>query len=954
MKNLFTIPPHLPFLDRLAEGIWAMAESDPAKLASMQVLLPTRRACRAMQTAFLRVTGAKAALLPRLSPIGDIDEEELLFSDIAIDAIPPAIDPMRRRFLLGHLIQRRDESLPPAEALRLADALARFLDEAQIRHCDFARLPGLVEDRELAKHWEETVKFLGILTDAWPKILADEGCIDPAERRNRVLAAQAAAWRAKPPAFPVIAAGSTGTMPATADVLDAIASLPQGAVVLPGLDRVMDEESWQAADELHPQYGMKELLRVMDTERGQVKDWVVAPFSPRARLLAEAMRPAAVTDAWRHLRQSDLLPESFAGLSRATFAHPQEEAQAVALMLRGAMNEPERTAALVTPDRDLAGRVAALLARWGITANDSAATSLAERPVGGFLAAVLDAAAPDAGAVAWLSLLKHPYAASGLDPALCRAEARQAELTHFRKDPPEASPWFDAIKNILKPLTLAWPKRRAVADWLGDHLRLAEQLAASDAETGAARLWKGEDGDAATTWIDDVRRAAEHFLPVSGEDYRNLFTELLRQAGFRPTHGAHPRLSILGPLEARLLRPDFVVLGGMNEGVWPPEPAIDPWMSRPMKKAFGMMPSSHRIGLSAHDFAQLAQAPQVVMTRSVRSGGAPTVPSRFLLQLETVLRAAGHAGDPLTAQEPWQDWARTLDEPPAGEIKACLPPEPKPAVELRPAQLSVTEIGLWQRNPYAIYARHVLGLRKLDPLEGEPDAADRGELIHSALEKFTVEYPNTLPSDAFDKLIAIGRELFAAYDGHAEVKAFWWPRFERAAAWFIETESARRAAGIRPLAAEISGRTALDGFTLTGRADRVDRLPEGKVAIVDYKTGGVPSKKDVETGLEPQLPLLSLIAANGGFANIGAADAGELSYWKMGGGQGDKSNGETRFDEHLEALRHEAEEGLKSLVAAFADPETAYHAVPKPGRAPKYDDYAHLARLAEWGRTTED
>lgn len=956
MKNIFTISPEFSFLDTLAAGLWDRAGGDVANLASLQILLPTRRACRVLREAFLKITNDQPTLLPRMQPMGDIDEEELLFAEAAVD-IPPAITPLRRRLLLAQLIKHRDAAMPMDQAVHLAEALALFLDETQIRRCDFGKLAGLVQKRELAQHWQETVKFLSILTEVWPQILAEEGCLDPAERRNRVMAAQVAAWKADPPNFPVIAAGSTGSMPSTAELLDTIASLPQGFVVLPGLDQTLDEETWQAVDELHPQYGMRELLQVMEVKREAVKEWMPSsPSSPRLRLLSEAMRPAATTEAWRDLQPEHIPPDAVAGLSRTSFAYPQEEAQAIALMLRQALQDQTPSVALVTPDRNLAERVTVLLARWGIEANDSAGSSLAERPVGSFLALVLAVAAPAADAVAWLSLLKHPYAACGLDGTECRSRARQVEISCWRTDKPETSPWLEELKQSVV-LKTAWDQERSLADWLDDHIRLAEKLAATNTGHGPDRLWQGEEGDTAAAWISDLRAAAENFPPVTGEVYANLFIELLRQASFRPSYGLHPRLSILGPLEARLLRPDMVVLGGMNEGVWPPEMAVDPWMSRPMKRDFGIVAAEHRIGLSAHDFVQLASAKKVIMTRSLRSGGSPTVPSRFLLQLETVLRALGHSDknkDALAAKEPWQEWTRMLDEPLSGEIKPCAAPEPRPPVAWRPTLLSVTEIGTWQRNPYAIYAKHVLGLHKLDPLEAQLDAADRGNLIHKALEKFIHDNPVTLPPDALDSLLAIGRGLFDAYRAHADIQAFWWPRFERIAKWFVAYETERRAEGLRPVAVEVSGQMGFGDFILKGRADRVDRAADGSLVIIDYKTGAVPSRQDVESGIEPQLPLLSLMAAHGAFKDVSAAASSRLSYWKLSGGRDEDSNKETFFEEGLDALLGEAEAGLHNLIATFANPDTAYQAVPKPARAPRYDDYAHLARLAEWGRTSGD
>ena len=949
-KNLFTIPPGTSFVDMLAEGMWQRSNGDIFRLADTRIFLPTRRACLHLRDAFLRHIKSQAALLPRMSPLGDIDEEELFFADADIDPnIPPAIAPLRRKMLLARLIGGKDENMRPDQAAQLADALAQFLDQAQIMRCDFGKLTTLVDELDLAEHWKQTVTFLDILTNEWPKLLASEGCIDPAQRRNLLLEKQAAAWRAQPPAFPIIAAGSTGTMPATAEFLDAISSLPDGVVILPGLDQGLDEEAWQAISETHPQHSMKQLLEKMDAKRADVKVWGnAAANKPRQRLLRESMRPAKVTDEWRRLKPQDIPLEAIKGLSCAELDHPQEEAQAIALMLRAALETENKTAALITPDRMLAERVAALLARWGIAANDSGGTTLTTTPIGGFLLNVLAAASPDAGAVDYLSLLKHPLAACGMSTAECRTQARITEIAVWRAQKPEKSAQLDQFKKSLSPLTSKWKKRLPLTEWIAAHIALAETLATTDQETGADRLWMGDEGEAASTWFDDWRDAAHDFSLLTGEEYFGLFTTLLRTVTVRPRYAQHPRLSILGPLEARLIQADLMILGGLNEGVWPPEVTADPWMSRPMKKKFGLPLPEYRVGLSAHDFVQLARAPEVILTRAGRAGNAPTVPSRFLLQLETVLHALGYTFE----DTPWQNWAKQLDEPDRPP-QPCEPPNPCPPVSARPTQLSVTEIGTWQRNPYAIYAKHILKLKKLEPLDAEIDAADRGTVIHDALDKFITAYPDHLPNDALEKLLAIGRELFATYDDYPQAKAFWWPRFERIAAWFVANEHERRTKGVKPLKTEAKGQIPLDAFSLRGRADRIDRLADGNLSITDYKTGGAAKQDDVAQGYEPQLPLLALIAQHGGFENIKPTTVEEISYWKLSGGRTDAGKIQN-IKGDVTTLATEAGHGLEALIKTFADPKTPYQAIPKPGRRPRYDDYNHLARLAEWGRTEED
>lgn len=676
----------------------------------------------------------------------------------------------------------------------------------------------------------------------------------------------------------------------------------------------------------------------------------MAHCSSRTYLLQTTMLPAEVTEQWRHLTRENIAKNAVEGLARVETNHPQEEAQVIALMMRKVLDTSDKTAALVTPDRALAERVCTMLSRWGIAANDSAGSSLAAQPVGAFLQDVLMVAAPHAASIDFLSLLKHPLAACGLNPSECRARAREVEINVWRNEKPETSEWLQQLQQQLQPITASWYEKRPLLDRLKTHIKLAETLATTDMEKGSARLWQEGAGEAAAEWLDDWQKASHQFPPVTGEEYVGLFTELMRAVTIRPSYGQHPRLTILGALEARLIQADLIILGGMNEGVWPPEAAIDPWMSRPMKQDFGLPSPERLVGLSAHDFVQLASAPEVVLTRSKRAGSAPTVPSRFLLQLETVLKAVGYiseAGDILKPPEPWLEWAQQLDAPEV--LIQIKPPEPKPPVGARPKQLSVTEIGTWRRNPYAIYAKHILKLRKLGELEADIDAADRGSMIHGALDEFIKKYPDELPAKAVDELLDVGRKIFSAFDQHPEVQAFWWPRFERIAAWFIEHETERRDSGIKILQAEADGKMRLGDFTLKGRADRIDQMPGGGLSITDYKTGGVPTQKEIKAGFEPQLPLLALIAEKGGFKNIPSQATSELAYWKLSGGRVVAE--EKPVDGDVAELMQQAAAGLERLIELFSKAATPYQAVPKPQYQPRYDDYAHLARLAEWGRT---
>lgn len=979
-----TIAANRPFLDTLAAGLLHRTRDEPEALADMLVLLPTRRACRALADAFLRVGKGHPLILPSIRPLGDTDEEELALSFAAGSAeldLPPAIPDIRRRALLARLIlgwKGRREDMTPDQAVRLAGELARLVDQVQTERLDFADL-GTIVPAEYASHWQDTIEFLKIVTENWPRILEDEGCLDPADRRNRLTDLQADRWRATPPSTPVIAAGSTGSIPATADLLEVIARLPAGRVILPGLDQTLDEAAQAEArrDPSHPQHGMLRLLERLGVAPYDITDWDAGSDAPkpscpaeRARLVTEALRPAATTDAWRALGK---LPDAaVAGIERVDCANEAEEAGVVALMLRHALEEEGRTAALVTPDRRLARRVVAELSRWDIKIDDSAGQPVSDTPRGEFLRLLLRAVSDGLAPVALLGLLKHPFAAAGMPASAFRRLAREVEIAVLRGPRPapgiaglralahqEGAPvrrlatMADALERCLGPLLEAvnGGRQQPLGTLIEAHLAAAEALATTDSEAGAARLWRGEDGEALANTVSDISRAADAMGDVDGPDFAPLFEAMLSGIVVRPRYGRHPRLQIWGPLEARLLHADLIVLAGLNEGIWPPDPGNDPWMSRPMRARFGLPAPERRVGLAAHDFAQALAAPRVALVRTTKAEGAPTVPSRWLTRLDTVLEAA-RRGEALAPSKPWRALYHALARP--ARYERAAPPAPRPPLEARPRRLSVTRIETWMRDPYAIYAERILGLRALDPLEANPGAAERGIFVHDALDAFVRDTPGELPPDALDRLHRCGEAAFGAALARPSMRAFWWPRFLRIARWFLDRETERRRLIARS-ATEVKGRIDLEGpagpFTLTATADRIDRINAGGSVIVDYKTGLPPSDRQVEMGYAPQLPLEAAILAEGGFDDLPPGAASELAYWRLSGGE---PPGEIRIVKgDPEELAKAARAGLLALIAAFDDPATPYVPTPRPQWAPSWNDYQHLARTKEWSAGAE-
>jgi ATP-dependent helicase/nuclease subunit B len=973
--NVFTIAPSAPFAETLARGLIARAGGDPLALSSAIVYLPTRRAARSFGDAFARVLGG-AALLPQFRPLGDSDEDELLFDAVAEGLeFKPAITPLRRQLLLAQLVRRWDRtdrggSLSFAQYAALADSLAEVMDEVETQGADLSRLKDLAP-ADLAEHWEGVTRFLDVIRDQWPAILEAENALNPAQRRVRNLRQLAAQLQSQPPQGWVIAAGSTGSIPATAELMGVIARLPKGAVILPGLDKRLDAQSWAGLDPGHPQFGLAQLLRVIKCERDDVEDWCAADTNPaRETLLSEALRPAPTTDAWRALAQKGGagIAAGLKNIAWSVAADPAQEALAIALALREALEMPGRRAALVTPDRNLARRVAAEMTRWDITIDDSAGRPLAHTAAGSFLCLLAEAVDAAFAPVPLLALLKHPFAqGAGQDPATFRARSRELDRWCLRGPRPDAglsgiakaiesaradpcnreiaeplarlSQWWREVATILAPLEGLFRQADADIGALCEaHVAAAEALACDEAQTSL--LWADHDGELAAQLCAALKEDSRHLPPIEPGSYAPLFRALAMKVPVRTAFGRHPRLAILGPLEARLQRFDLTVLGGLNEGTWPRGAGADPWFSRPMRATLGLEQPERGIGLSAHDFAMLAAGPCVLLSRALKVDGAPATASRWLQRLEQLTRGLGFDAA-LKSQADWPALAAQMMEVPQGP--RLLRPAPKPPVELRPRRLSVTEIETWLRDPYAIYARHVLKLRPLDALDEQIGARERGTALHEAVELFIAKYRDGLPEDAVGQLVAIADQVFADAGIPKAALALWRPRFQAAAKGFVDLERERRA-NIVNSHLEIRGQMAIGDFTLTGIADRIDILQDGSAAILDYKSGTPPSIKQVTELLSPQLPLEAAMLARDGFG-IGALIAEELMYLSLAN---EKQARVPRLVKNAKELAVEAMAQLTRRVAWFKEPDTAYLSRVRPWRADIAGDYDHLARVKEW------
>ena len=1040
--RVFNVPSSAPFLHtviaalvdgRLVEGF--DARTNPGRLADVTLYLPTRRAGRMAREVFLDVLQTDAVVLPRIVALGSVDEDELEFSDDGqlggpdASLLPPKLEDLERRLTLAQLVAQWAAGLKsddlasatlvaggPASTLALAGDLARLIDDIVTRQVEWRALDSLVPD-DLDKYWQLTLDFLKVARDVWPPVLSAMGKIEPSARRDMLIAAEAKRLRAWQKG-PVIAAGSTGSMPATAKFLHAIAELPQGAMVLPGLDTDLDDAAWDsiggtvAAGDLvatpaawsHPQVALHGLLARFGIRRRDVELLAAPAAHGREVLASEAMRPATSSEQW-HARLGDKsvaqrIASGMEGITLIEAANPEMEALAIAVAMREA-REQHLTVALVTPDRALARRVMASLDRWKLQYDDSGGDSLMDTPAGIFARLAAQTVAEELAPPALLALLKHPLFRLGqaqgtfakeigdFELALLRgtrpapgSTGLKHDLASFRNGVTElhhsdprrklTAADLDAVERLIQRLSAALSpledirrgKSHDLIDYAACHYDVIKHLSADD--TGTPVAFDGPDGNTLSKAFDDLFQASASTdgdkplpsgLVLDLTDYPDVFQTAFGDRIVRRPQLAASHLRIYGPLEARLTECDRVILGGLVEGVWPPAPRIDPWLSRPMRHQLGLDLPERRIGLSAHDFAQLLGTREVILSRAAKAGGAPAVASRFLHRLEAVAGADSWA-QAKDRGATYVRYANELDRP--QNVAPAPRPEPKPDVALRPLKMSVTEIEDWLRDPYTIYAKRILRLTPLDPVDMPLTAADRGSAIHEALGEFTSRFAIELPDDIADALRKIGDKHFAPLMERPEARALWWPRFLRIADWFSGWETRRRL-NISRVDAETRGEIPISlgngrTFVLLARADRIEHRADRTYAILDYKTGQPPSAKQVRLGLSPQLTLEAAILRKGGFETIPAnSSVSELVYVRLSGNNppGKATVLELKINkgdtpQPPDDAADEALQKLEGLIRTFENKETPYRSVVLPMWENRYGNYDDLARIKEW------
>jgi ATP-dependent helicase/nuclease subunit B len=988
--RVFNIAPGGNFLEVLSKNILdgSLLKNAEAKipLSNWTILLPTRRAARQLGLILLKQSVQKAIILPRIRPIGDFDDETPSFDQTEM---PLGISPIGHFLTLFSLIKKwsdensvialaQEISNSPAQTIALTNSLLQLLNQSETEEISLEKLND-VYDADLSEHRHAILSLLSTIKIEMPKKLHDLNLLGPQERRSRMIHMEAENIRNGQFAGPIIAAGSTGTIPATRELLKAIANSQLGAVVLPGLDDMMDDESWATLKSDHPQYALKKLIETIEIPRTEIL-LLSASRKDRNFLASELMRPTEHAHLWRETisANTSAIKSSLQNLHVIQAPDMHIEARTIALILRNTLEMPNQTAALVTPSRDLAKRVKAELQRWNIAIDDTASEPLTKIGLASLAQRLAEASASGFSAASLLSLLHHPDCEMGLSLEEKIRSVRNLEIAVFRnygaqvglagltsiydrarlafakkqrahvlvsnlqeEDWNKMYKLVQNITNILLPLLDS--KTRSFADQLKQFFdtlnACASPVQTVTAENLAFELVRLE-----------IESHAKALQPCDFATACTLIINIIKGQTFKNLQNPHPRLAIYGLLEARMMPADVWVMGALNETKWPAQPDPGPWVNRPMRDIIGLQQPEREIGVSAHDFTQGLGYSKVYVTLSKRVDGAPLVPSRWILRLQAILQIANLQSE-LDQGLDWLELAKSIDDPCA--MRPIAKPKPAPKFEARPKRISVTEVEKLIRDPYAVYARRILKLEPLPPLARRADAPLRGILFHEAIGVWNEEQAFKVTSTSFESLIKIGTHIFAPFADDPEVRSFWWPRFLKMAKWLVENEVEYRsdvASSHTELSGELEFEIGSELYVLYGRADRIDILTNGNARIIDYKTGEPPSSKQVTSGLSPQLPLEATILAQGKFGNLNPIRTETLDYLHVSGGRipGEVATIKPTDGSTVTELSAKHLAGLKSLLTDYANTDQPYI----PRVAPKIDEdeleYDHLSRFKEW------
>ncbi|MDD2840480.1 MAG: double-strand break repair protein AddB [Rickettsiales bacterium] len=959
--NIFNIESGFDFLSRVADFAVEKANGDLA-LSNWTILLPSRRSCNELKRIFLEKSGG-AILLPKIKAIGDIDYDDLLLKQFNSDDFNEFVEFSSNTSRVKYKILLIKELLKWSklsnkelfknanieQISNLALELEKFLNEVVKSGLNLDNLDKEVVDDEYSKHWQEILSFLQNFGKKWNKFVEENNIISTLSFKTKMIEFNAKFFEKNKPTNPIIIAGVNGNVRAVSELIKNLIKYDNCYFIFKGLDKNLSDVEWEKINIFHPQYYFKNLLKFINFERLVVKNIGVGEKNKLGLALSYSMLPYFYTYKWQDklaLNEQDLK-----NISKIECDGSFEELNVISCILKYNHEISEKTMAVITTDENFANRLEIKLDNLGLKVNNAFGNKISRTEFVKYLFLIIDVIKSDFETIALLSLLKHRFSLFGYEKEELNNLIMKLEDDILRGygniglkgilkrindkiDGDELKLFFEKIVNFLK-----FKNNKTFTETLKNHIKIAEVIASNNNTDSSNIFYSNEkNGDEVLNFFNELIIESEEYGEVKDiNEYSYLLDYLIAENSYVEKYTMHPTISIISPQEARLIKYDLVIISNLNDGSFPPHITTDPWMSKSMRKNFGLAEKEEIIGAYAYDFVELLNNNEIILTRALKDGGVPTTKSKYLMRLETFLSCQD-----LKIQENsiWKEVFKVMNR--VDEKKTINRPKPTPPLNERPKELYATKIEKLINNPYDIYVEKILKLKRKENFYEDKIFAVFGSAVHEALENYIKNYDSLNKDKLFEELIKFGKISFEKHFVNEISRELFFVRFINIAKWFIREDEAIRQSGYKVFAERIEKYHFEDlNFTIAGKIDRIEESEAGNINIVDYKTGTAPTQAEVKSGNKPQLSIEAVILSNQG------KKVEKLAYWVI---KGKNSEEIKNIKVDIDELTAKAEDGLKKLITYFNEFEHSYIATCYELANRQYSsDYKHLSRVEEWG-----
>ncbi len=943
MADIFNISSNYNFFESFAA--W-LETSFGAGVSEVKILLPNRRSCREFSE-FLTKKYPHWSKMPKIKAIADISHHDFLdsFARLEVQSIVDEISKIKPLgsfdylfFLSQEIVKTQvfGENISFSHALNIASQLKNLFDDIERQEIDMEKIHE-IDDSDLAQHRQFTLDFLKKFYVRVKNSILKDNVFSKVAYQNLIINYFAATIDSQGLKSPLVVAGSTGSVNFSKKLIKSIAADKNGHVVLYGLNQEVE----RVEKEVHPQFILSELLKFIEVEKSAVVEIAEEKFKIcdelRVDLLLTSMLPSEETHAWQRLEKNLKVTEDLEkNFSYVQAKNEIEEARIIAAAASQASLVNKRVA-IIANDHKFVELLKAELRKFLVKYNDARSLNLSSSKLVGLILLLFELLENDFESATLLAVLKHPFSIYLDEKTLVDFEVKVLreqrsgdglvalkEKIKFAQDE-EMKNFFASFLENIEPLKNLYGNVELSKYFLA----ITQVIENFSAKTWQELIELEPAAEELGEFFKKLQNAGEFVVDV--KESSRFFQSLFAQISYFEHSDSLASIQIMSTIEARLLNFDLMIVSSLNQGDFP-QIEGENWLGRKIRSDLGIDLSAKKYGQNAYDFCNYLSNESVILTRCHVKGGALAIASPFILRLEILCKKLAIK---LDDGKKYFDLLEKLDFVEASKIKVKAQElSPKPPLEYRPKKLSITEIPKLLSDPYQIYAKRILQLRELNRIDYEPEFREFGTFVHKALEDY-------IKNSQEEFFMQKAENIFAKFFISNEAKLIWWPKFENIFQNFIVENKGLQSSKD---CVEVSIKMFVKDVLISGKIDRVSFFGD-EVEIFDYKTGQIPSTKDVACGLQPQLTIYALMLILGSIENlknISPEKIKSLSYWKLSATAESEVKKVFKDHEEIKIVIAAAKIGLEKLIEHFNDSNNGYASDLEPQRK---HEYSHLARI---------